>query len=57
VTGIDLVPPEDPAALAAALRVRLTSPAEPAAARALAERHDLRTTAAAIRAVYLGVTR
>lgn len=57
VTGIDLVAPEDPAALAAALTARLRDPGDPAAARALAEPHDLRATAAAIRGVYLGVAR
>jgi glycosyltransferase involved in cell wall biosynthesis len=47
-----LVPPDDAAALAAALRATLDDPPPAEAARALAERHDLAATAAAIRAVY-----
>lgn len=50
--GADLVPPEDPAALAAALRARLRDPGDASTWRAAAERHDLATTTAAIRAVY-----
>jgi glycosyltransferase involved in cell wall biosynthesis len=50
--GVDVVPPGDPAALAAALTERLRTPPAPGVARAAAERHDLRATTAAIRAVY-----
>jgi glycosyltransferase involved in cell wall biosynthesis len=50
--GADVVPPEDPEALATALRERLRDPGDPGTWRAAAARHDLTTTAAAIRAVY-----
>jgi glycosyltransferase involved in cell wall biosynthesis len=48
----DLVPPGDAAALAAAITAALRSPGSPQAHRRRAERHDLATTTAAIRAVY-----
>jgi glycosyltransferase involved in cell wall biosynthesis len=47
-----LVPAEDPAALAGALTAALREPAGAATCRALAQRHDLRVTTAAIRALY-----
>lgn len=47
-----LVPAEDPAALAAALTRRLREPGDAETYRAMAARHDLRATTAAIRAVY-----
>jgi glycosyltransferase involved in cell wall biosynthesis len=52
VLGAGLVPPDDPAALAAALTATLRSPGTPEEHRARAARHDLRHTTAAIRAVY-----
>ena len=53
IGAVDLVPPEDPDALAAALRRRLDSPGEPETWRAGAR--DLRETTAAIRALYAEV--
>ena len=50
IGAVDLVPPGDPEALAAALRRRLGDPGDPATWRAGAR--DLRETTAAIRALY-----
>lgn len=50
IGGVDVVPPEDPAALAAALRDCLAHPPDPHACRAHAR--DLRLTTAAVRDLY-----
>lgn len=47
---VDVVPPEDPAALAAAITARLREPLDPETCRSAVR--DLRETTAAIRAVY-----
>jgi glycosyltransferase involved in cell wall biosynthesis len=54
--GVDVVPVEDPAALAVALGGRLRSPVPASVARAAAERHDLKDSTASIRALYARLT-
>ena len=54
LAGVDVVPPEDPVALAAAITRRLRDPLDEAACRAAAR--DLRDTTAAIRRVYEELT-